>query len=285
MSTKLISQIQSQNDSGKIITNSYFQEKKRLVKHQIDGFDNFIDTKLQEILDEYNSNLKNIIYADYDKELGKNKLEYHIKFGKVYISKPIVHDDQSISRPMFPNDARLQKLTYSLNVKVDIYHKLVEHQSQGPPKETEFTPLLEHNLGSIPLMTQSKYCVLSEITNKTLQDMGECEFDYGGYFIVNGNEKVIVAHERKANNMVFTFSQGKTQSKFSHKAEISSDSEFNPYNVKNTEVLLSAKSGSIGRTIKVKIQGMRQELPLFIVFRALGIFNLNSHTSLLLCNN
>ena len=271
MSTKLISQIQSQNDSGKIITNSYFNEKRRLVKHQIDGFDNFIDNKLQEILDEYNTNVKNIIYADFDKELGKNKLEYHIKFGKVYISKPIVHDDQSISRQMFPNDARLQKLTYSLNVKVDIYHKLVEHQLQGPPKETEFTPLLEHNLGSIPLMTQSKYCVLSEITNKTLQDMGECEFDYGGYFIVNGNEKVVVAHERKANNMVFCFSQGKTQSKFSHKAEISSDNEFNPYNVKNTEVLLSAKSGNTGRTIKVKIQGMRQELPLFIVFRALGL--------------
>jgi DNA-directed RNA polymerase II subunit RPB2 len=120
-------------------------------------------------------------------------------------------------------------------------------------------------------MLQSKYCVLSEITNKTLQEMGECEFDYGGYFIVNGNEKVVVAQERKANNMVFCFQQGKGQSKFSHKCEISSDSENNPYNVKNAEVKISAKEGNIGRTIKVKIQGMRVELPLFVVFRALGL--------------
>jgi DNA-directed RNA polymerase beta subunit len=122
-------------------------------------------------------------------------------------------------------------------------------------------------------MLQSKYCVLNEITNKTLQDLGECEFDYGGYFVVNGNEKVVIAQERKANNMVFCFQQGKGQSKFSHKCEISSDSELTPYNVKNAEVKLTTKEGNIGRTIKVKIQGMRQELPLFIIFRALGLIS------------
>jgi DNA-directed RNA polymerase II subunit RPB2 len=274
MSTTLISKTQQQNELGKVLTNSYFLDKKKLVKHQLDGFDNFIDTKLYEILEEYNSNPKNVIYADYDKELGKNRLEYHIKFGKIYISKPVVQDDQNILRQMFPNDARLQKLTYSLTVKVDIYHKLVEHQTQGgAPKETQFQPLLNHSIGKIPLMLQSKYCVLNEITNKTLHDLGECEFDYGGYFVVNGNEKVVVAQERKANNMVFCFQQGKGQSKFSHKCEISSDSETTPYNVKNAEVKLTTKEGNIGRTIKVKIQGMRQELPLFVVFRALGLIS------------
>jgi DNA-directed RNA polymerase II subunit RPB2 len=274
MSTTLISKTQQQNELGKVLTNSYFLDKKKLVKHQLDGFDNFIDTKLYEILEEYNSNPKNVIYADYDKELGKNRLEYHIKFGKIYISKPVVQDDQNILRQMFPNDARLQKLTYSLTVKVDIYHKLVEHQSQGgAPKETQFQPLLNHSIGKIPLMLQSKYCVLNEITNKTLHDLGECEFDYGGYFVVNGNEKVVVAQERKANNMVFCFQQGKGQSKFSHKCEISSDSETTPYNVKNAEVKLTTKEGNIGRTIKVKIQGMRQELPLFVIFRALGLIS------------
>ena len=181
MSTTLISKTQQQNELGKVLTNSYFLDKKKLVKHQLDGFDNFIDTKLYEILEEYNSNPKNVIYADYDKELGKNRLEYHIKFGKIYISKPVVQDDQNILRQMFPNDARLQKLTYSLTIKVDIYHKLVEYNSVGgAPKETQFQPLLNHSIGKIPLMLQSKYCVLNEITNKTLQDLGECEFDYGG---------------------------------------------------------------------------------------------------------
>ena len=271
MSTTLVSKIQNQDELGKVFTSSYFLDKKKLVKHQVDGFDNFMDNKIYEILEEYNNNPKNIIYADYDKELGKNKYEYHIKFGKIYISKPVVQDDQSILRQMFPNDARLQKLTYSVTIKVDIYHKLVTNQLNGPPEVQEYTTLNEHQIGKIPIMLQSKYCVLNEITNKTLQDLGECEFDYGGYFIVNGNEKVVVAQERKANNMVFCFQQGKGQSKFSHKCEISSDNETSPYNVKNAEVKLSAKEGNIGRTIKVKIQGMRQELPLFVIFRALGV--------------
>lgn len=273
MATTLVSQIQNKNSNGKIISNSYFSDKRRIVRHQIDGFDNFIDNKIYEILDEYNSNPKNVIYADYDKELERNKLEYHIKFGKIYISRPIIQDDQSSIRQMFPNDARLQKLTYSLTLKVDIYHKLVEYQSNGQPKETEFTPLLAHQLGKIPLMLQSKYCVLNDTSNETLTEMGEDKYDYGGYFIVNGNEKVIVALERQAENIVYCFHQGKTQNKFSHKCEIRSVSENSPYNIKNAEVKLTAKDITSGKTIKVKIQGMRQELPLFVVFRALGVIS------------
>ena len=273
MATTLVSQIQNKNSNGKIISNSYFSDKRRIVRHQIDGFDNFIDNKIYEILDEYNSNSKNVIYADYDKELERNKLEYHIKFGKIYISRPIIQDDQSSIRQMFPNDARLQKLTYSLTLKVDIYHKLVEYQSNGQPKETEFTPLLAHQLGKIPLMLQSKYCVLNDTSNETLTEMGEDKYDYGGYFIVNGNEKVIVALERQAENIVYCFHQGKTQNKFSHKCEIRSVCENSPYNIKNAEVKLTAKDITSGKTIKVKIQGMRQELPLFVVFRALGIIS------------
>ena len=273
MATTLISQIQNKNSNGKIISNSYFSDQRRIVRHQIDGYNNFIDNKIYEILDEYNSNPKNVIYADYNKELERNKLEYHIKFGKIYISRPIIQDDQSSIRQMFPNDARLQKLTYSLTLKVDIYHKLVEYQSNGQPKETEFTPLLAHQFGKIPLMLQSKYCVLNNTSNDTITEMGEDKYDYGGYFIVNGNEKVIIALERQAENIVYCFHPGKTQNKFSHKCEIRSVCENSPYNIKNAEVKLTAKDITSGKTIKVKIQGMRQELPLFVVFRALGIIS------------
>lgn len=273
MSSTLVSQIQNADEIGKTIVSSYFIDQKRLVKHQIDGFDNFVDNKLHEIFDEYNASSKNVIYADYDKELGKNKYEYHIKFSNLEISKPMVQDDQSITRQMFPNDARLQKLSYSVTIKVDICHKLVENLPNGQLKETEFTPLKGHQIGKIPLMLQSKYCVLEQARGMTLSEMGEDKYDYGGYFIVNGQEKVVVAQERQAENMVYCFQQGKGQSKFSHKCEIRSVCENNTFNVKNAEVKLTAKEGNIGRTIKVKIQGMRQELPLFVVFRALGIIS------------
>ena len=61
MATTLVSQIQNKNSNGKIISNSYFSDKRRIVRHPIDGFDNFVDNKIYEILDEYNSNPKNVI--------------------------------------------------------------------------------------------------------------------------------------------------------------------------------------------------------------------------------
>ena len=274
MSQTLVHSIENGDSLAKNVINSYFENKRVLVQHQLDSFNHFIDHKIPEILEEYNASNKNIIYAEYDKDLEKHRLEYQIKFGKIYISKPVLQENQTIVRQMFPNDARMQNLNYCSALKVDIYHKLIEYiGSEGIRRETEFTPLREHPIGKIPIMLQSKYCVLSDVSNKTRSAMGECNYDYGGYFIINGNEKVIIMQERKADNMLLFFKLGKGASKYSHRCEISSVNESNPFAVKNTEIKLTAKEGNIGRTFKVKIQGMRQELPLFVVFRALGIIS------------
>ena len=274
MSQTLVHSIENGDSLAKNIINSYFDNKRVLVQHQLDSFNHFIDHKISEILEEYNSSTKNFVMADYDKDLEKHRLEYQIKFGKIYISKPVLQENQTIIRQMFPNDARMQNLNYCSALKVDIYHKLVEYVgADGTRRETEFTPLREHPIGKIPIMLQSKYCVLSDVSNKTKAAMGECNYDYGGYFIINGNEKVIIMQERKADNMLLFFKLSKGASKYSHRCEISSVNEANPFAVKNTEIKLTAKEGNIGRTFKVKIQGMRQELPLFVVFRALGIIS------------
>ena len=53
--------------------------------------------------------------------------------------------------------------------------------------------------------------------------MGECEYDEGGYFIVNGSEKVVVCQEAKCHNKVFVFPSSKASSqKYSHIAEVRS---------------------------------------------------------------
>ena len=120
-------------------------------------------------------------------------------------------------------------------------------------------------------MLQSKYCVLSEKTNLTKSDLGECENDFGGYFIINGSEKVLVSQEKVAENKVYVFKNSKNSSKFSHSAEIKSitPDKFTPS--KNISVKLTNKTATYGKTIKVSIPHVRQEIPLFIVFRALGI--------------
>ena len=285
MSSTLVNSIESENNIGRNVTDVFFRNKNVLVKHHIDSYNNFIDIKLNEIFEEYNTSKRNNIQTEFDKEINDYRLSYIIKFGKIYISKPALQENQTITRQMYPNDARLQNLTYSSQIKVDIYHKMIEKiGDSGETKETEFTPLLKHPIGKIPVMLQSKYCVLSDVSNLTRAEMGECIYDYGGYFIVNGNEKVIIMQERKAENIVFVFKQSKGANKFSHKCEISSVSEINPYSVKNTEVKLTSKEGTIGRTIKVKIQGFRQELPLFVVFRCLDIIS-DKDICEIICNN
>ena len=271
MNTSLVRSAEISNNIGKSVTDTYFKKNNVLVQHHLNSFDYFVDNQIYEILEEYNSDPKSIIKAEYDKDSERNTLEYHIKFGKVYISKPVIQESQTIVRQLYPNDARLKNLTYSSTLKVDIYHKLVKYESDGTAKETEFTPLLQHPIGKIPIMLQSKYCVLSDVTNKTKQEMGEDLYDYGGYFIVRGNEKVVINQEKKAENIVFIFKLGKGANKFTHKCEIDSVDESNPFQIKKTELKLMAKDGTAGGTIKVKIQQLRQEIPLFVVFRALGI--------------
>jgi DNA-directed RNA polymerase II subunit RPB2 len=272
MNTSLVRSAEIGNSLGKSVIDTYYKKNNVMVQHHLNSFDYFVDNQIYEILEEYNSSPKNVIYAEYDKDMERYKLEYHIKFGKVYISKPVIQESQTVVRQMYPNDSRLKNLTYSSTLKVDIYHKLVSYDKDSEtPKETEFTPLLQHPIGKVPVMLQSKYCVLSDVTNKTKQEMGEDLYDYGGYFIVNGNEKVVIMQEKKAENIAFIFKLGKGANKFSHKCEVDSVDESNPFQIKKTEVKLMSKDGNIGRTIKVKIQQLRQEIPLFVVFRALGI--------------
>ena len=61
------------------------------------------------------------------------------------------------------------------------------------------------NLGQIPIMLKSKLCVLNNLPGNTCFDMGECKYDQGGYFIIDGKEKVLIAQERQTENKIFTF--------------------------------------------------------------------------------
>lgn len=45
-------------------------------------------------------------------------------------------------------------------------------------------------IGKIPIMLRSTYCLLSGLTDRDLCELNECPLDPGGYFIINGSEKV-----------------------------------------------------------------------------------------------
>jgi DNA-directed RNA polymerase II subunit RPB2 len=260
------------NESWEVIE-QYFKKDKVLVKHHLESYDNFIDIDVSNILQDYNQDPRSIIYSNMDPERGVYNYEYHIKFGEIYMSKPILNDKNGQSKQMYPNDARLRNLSYWSNLCVDVYHKLVDRTDKSSePKEVEFPALNKFSLCRIPILLGSKYCSLSGLSNKTRSELGECEYDYGGYFIINGSEKAIIMQEKRTENRVYVFKKS-GPTKFSHAAEVTCTGYNKPYylKVKNIQVLITAKEGTFGRTIKVKMPSMRQELPLFVVFRALGI--------------
>lgn len=256
------------------VIGNYFQDSKVFVKHQIDSYNDFIDTKIQKIINESNPVIS---YGDFNEAKGKYMTEYHVQFGDVSISKAVINDNDGISKTMYPQDARLRNATYSAVLSCDIHHKLIRHSAKDDvePEVIEYPTYPNVNIGKIPIMLQSKCCVLSQQTNKTRAEMGECLYDDGGYFIVNGNEKVIVSFEKKCENKIFVFPQSRSPSStYSHIAEITSVHHSAPSYIKPLQVKLTAKEGNFfGRMIRVSITKFKKEIPLFVVFRALGVLS------------
>lgn len=86
---------------------------------------------------------------------------------------------------MMPNEARLRNLTYSAPLYVDI-SKTVFKDGEDEVKTTHSKTFI----GKIPIMLRSTYCILSGLTDRDLTELNECPLDPGGYFVVNGSEKV-----------------------------------------------------------------------------------------------
>ena len=232
-----------------------------------------MDTELQSIIRE-----KDFIVKIFNKDTWNEDLQlytetYQIEFGKIYISKPVLYDQPN--KPMYPYEARLRKLTYGANIYIDIYHKTIKINPNTEEEEIINHPVLEkYPCGRMPIMVGSKYCILSEQNNMTKMEMGEGKYDYGGYFIVKGSEKVIISQEKKCENKISCFKMKTPQSKYCEKVEISCKHLNNSSNISQVKVQMKTKEESSGgNVLRVSIKRMKQDIPLIIVFRALNFIS------------
>jgi DNA-directed RNA polymerase beta subunit len=127
-------------------------------------------------------------------------------------------------------------------------------------------------LGKFPIMVQSDFCILSGMNKELRFNMGECKSDIGGYFIIDGKEKTVVPQEKFADNMLYIKHVDKDD--YLYSAEIRSISE----NISKPNRTLSVKivtptSKYTNKNIVVNIPNVRKPIPLFIVFRALGVIS------------
>ena len=106
--------------------------------------------------------------------------------------------------------------------------------------------------------------------NKTKSEIiktGECANDHGGYFIIRGKERAIIAQERINYNIVYVFKQ-KNISKYDYIAEIRSVSEMTGHSV-----LLQCKISPITGSIYFSVPYINTDIPVGIVFKAFGFLD------------
>ena len=163
---------------------------------------------------------------------------------------------------LFPNECRLRDLTYSGRAFVTVNIKQYKPRAEEPYKT--FSRSFE--LGKIPIMLKSKWCNLADKDEDELPRLNECPHDQGGYFVINGTEKVLVAQERQAANHVYTFTRAKGIF-----CEIKSIIEGTLFKPRTIQITLPFKKFGGHDAPRVRIADMEDTIPLFVVFRAMGM--------------
>ena len=250
----------------KCLFNSY--QGKQLVKHQIESYNDFVNYKIDDIIEQYNPLS---ILHDYNPQTNSYNNEIYVSMSNPVLTKPTIHENDGSTKPMIPSEARLRNFTYSASLFVDISIKYVFKDPESGKIEESKRKINKINIGKIPIMILSQHCFLNELDYQKRIDMGECPYDKGGYFIINGSEKVIVCQERVAENKIYVFKANKSSGKYSHVAEVKSVPEKKFLPPKNVSIKITSKNGIYGKTIKIVVPDIKHDIPIFILFKSLGI--------------
>ncbi|KAL9034137.1 MAG: hypothetical protein Q9214_007181, partial [Letrouitia sp. 1 TL-2023] len=221
---------------------SAFFDSKGLVSQQLDSFDEFVQSTMQELIDEHS-----LLTLDQHAPQTQDESDpivlrrYEIKFGQVSISRPAITEADGDTIHVIPQDTRLRNLTYSSPLYIEMTRKVsvARERSSGERENADGT--IDSNLprnagttlewqteeggdddqeptnvfvGKLPIMLKSKYCALRSLPEKDLYEHSECPYDQGGYFIINGSEKVLIAQERSAANIVQVFKKSGTNTPY-----------------------------------------------------------------------
>ena len=183
------------NKSANLLLKKYFQQHS-LVAPNIASFNHFTEVELNSIIEENKEIIPTIIPHNID--------EFKIKLDKIWLEKPMIIEADGSKRPIFPIEARLRKITYAAPCFIEVSAHI-----NGVQRESFTT-----QVGSIPIMLKSKFCHLRGLQREELIQKGEDPDDPGGYFIINGTEKVLISVEDLAPNRMLVEAESTGVSKF-----------------------------------------------------------------------
>lgn len=243
----------------KYLQDLYFDQSKILFDHQLSSFHQFVD----EIVYDELKNEDNIFYENVDSKTGVI-YKYGFEFDEISIKPPMYENEDEI---MYPHDARKRHMNYAskLVAKVTQYQKVIKIATGEETKVIVGSPELEVPIGKIFIMVGSRFCS----TNiKKEPEERECRYDPGGYFIVNGNEKVIMSIEKMVDNkiLVFTKKDNTFKDKTMYMCQINSKSADSI----NSNIQICNLKMRKDESINLNMSQLT-DIPLFIILRALGV--------------
>jgi DNA-directed RNA polymerase beta subunit/intein/homing endonuclease len=254
------------------IIKSYFegQHLQRLVRHQIESYNNFINFQVQRTIDMFNP-VEIRSENDYVSEHQKYMLEVFIYFENFKLYPPQIHENNGATKLMLPQEAKLRNFTYASTMTLDLRIDYVIRNTEtmdNPRTVQKFLPKI--NIGKMPIMLKSSICVLTQNSHIHPDYTGECNMDCGGYFIIKGSEKTVLGQERAAENRIYCF-DGKNTTKWNWFAEIKSIPDDKCISPKQIEMMIASKNNGFGNGLFISIPRVKQPIELFVLFRALGV--------------
>ncbi|PKS07463.1 hypothetical protein jhhlp_006067 [Lomentospora prolificans] len=285
-----------------------FFDKKGLASQQVDSFNEFTTSTVQHLVNEYSRiTLDQPSPPSHDGRTYAVR-RYEIDFGHVMVSRPSITESDGREATLLPYECRDRNLTYASPMYIRITKKVtlaVEnpiplHEMDDEQRERYAQTKVEPTeirwededvdpepadgktddqknivfVGRLPIMVKSEICHLSHETDENLFLLNECPYDQGGYFIINGSEKVLIAQERSAANIVQVFKKAQP-SPYSYTAEIRSALERGSRLISQLALRLYTKGdkrlGGSGPFVRSTLPFVKGDLPIAIVFRALGV--------------
>ena len=239
--------VETSRDNVYPLLKAFFKEKG-LVRQHLDSYNEFIDHGLQEVIDEVGEIPIEVPESPYKVKLG----QVWIIDPQTRITGPYTTEVDGTKHEIYPMEARLRNLTYAAPIALEMTPII-----DGREQDTELV-----YIGNIPVMLKSKLCFLSQLSREELIACGEDPDDPGGYFIVNGSERVIVAMEDLAPNRVIVDIDDKGATPVYQAKIFSTTVGF------RARIELKMKSDG---ALYVSIPGVPTEIPFVILMRALGL--------------
>ncbi len=252
------------------ILDTYFTKgNSPLVKHQIDSYNKFINTTLPQIISGFNPIKINTATKNGDVD-NNNIQKIYINVLQPSLTKPMYQLPDGTQTIMTPYIARMNNLTYSSSLFVNVHIIIDVINDEGVVQKLD-KYVNNVYIGKIPIMVRSNSCVLYQIPALGDSNNQECRYDFGGYFIVNGNEKVLIMQDRINENDTLVFAPNNNNDGVYAEIRSMSDSSYLPS--KTTSLNMIGKMNHMGRNIRLNTSFLRTEVPVFIMFRALGIIS------------